>query len=137
MHERNVAAVSRRVERGCRFGEVLSQDADVAHLSIAQPELEMGEADRARIVRELGLLERPGMQGDCTRLLAASHCNASVQAPQRGETRGRNVLAKRIRCSAERRSGLRQVILEQPRLGETGADRKLVLARERAGAQHG
>ena len=83
MHEREVAPVAGGVQRGRGFGEVLANDAGVADLLVAEGELVVGEADGARIVRELGVLQRAGVQGDGARLFAAREGDPAVQSPER------------------------------------------------------
>ena len=58
VHQREVAPVAGGVQRGRRLGDVLADDRHVADLAIALPELVVGEADGARVVGALGLLER-------------------------------------------------------------------------------
>ena len=55
--------------------------ADVADLAVALAELVVGEADGARVVRGLGLLERAPVQRDGPRLVAARRGEPSVQPP--------------------------------------------------------
>ena len=82
MHLREVAAIARGVQRGRGLGDVLAHDRHVADLAIAEAEVEVGETDGARVVRALGLLERPAVQGDGARLLAARERDAAVRAPE-------------------------------------------------------
>ena len=53
-----MAAVAGGVQRGRGLGDVLADDRDVADLAVALAELVVGEADGARVVRGLGLLQR-------------------------------------------------------------------------------
>ena len=64
MDEREVAAIAGGVQRRCGFGQVLADDARVADLLVAERQLVVREADRARVVRELGVLQRAGVQRD-------------------------------------------------------------------------
>ena len=82
MHHREVALVARGVQRGRGFGNVLAHDRHVADLPIALAEIEVGEPDGARVVRDLGLLQRAVVQRDRPRLLAARKRDPAVQAPQ-------------------------------------------------------
>ena len=45
------------------------------------------------------------------------------------------VLAKRVGRAAERRGGLVEIVLQQPRFGERGANRELVFAGQRTAKQ--
>ena len=56
--EREMAAIAGGVQRGCGFGQVLADDAGIADLLVAEGQLVMREADRARVVRQLGVLQR-------------------------------------------------------------------------------
>ncbi len=62
VHEREMAAIAGGVQRRRGFGEVLADDAGVADLLVAEGELVVREADRARVVRELGVLQRARVQ---------------------------------------------------------------------------
>jgi hypothetical protein len=64
MHERNVAPVADGMQRGCGLRQMFANDADIANLPIGQAELEMGQADRARIMCQLRLFERPCVKRD-------------------------------------------------------------------------
>ena len=106
VHEREMAAIAGGVQRGGGFGQVVADDAGVADLLVAERQLVMGEADGARVVRELGVLQRARMQRDGARLLAAREGDPAVQAPQRRELRVGDRLAHRVGRPAERRGGL-------------------------------
>ena len=71
VHLRQVPAIAGGVKRGGGLGEVLADDGVVADLQVAVDELEVGEADAARVVRRLGVLEGAAVQRDGARLLAA------------------------------------------------------------------
>ena len=70
------------MQRGGGFGDVLADDRHVADLAIALAEIEMREADGARVVRDLRLLQRAVVQRDGARLFAARKGDAAVQPPQ-------------------------------------------------------
>ena len=82
MDEREMAAVAGRVQRRRRFGDVLTENRDVAHLPIAPSQLVMSETDGARVVRHFGILQRADVQGDRARLIAAGRRQPAVQPPQ-------------------------------------------------------
>ena len=67
------------------FGDVLAHDGGVADLPVALSEIEVGEADGARVVGDFGLLQRAIVQRDRPRLFASRKRDASVQTPQIGE----------------------------------------------------
>ena len=133
MHHREVALVAGGVQRGGGFGNVLAHDGHVADLPIALAEIEVGEADRARVVRDLGLLQGAVVQRDRPRLLAARKRDAAVQAPQiRVHDRG-NVVAQRVRRTAEHGSGLCKIPLQEVRFSQHDPDTELVIPGERRG----
>ena len=78
-----MAAVAGRVQRRGGLGDVLAHDGDVADLAVALAELVVGQADAARIVGDLGLLQRAAVQRDRARLIAARRRQPAVQPPQR------------------------------------------------------
>ena len=82
------------VQRRRGLGDVLADDRGVADLPVAVAELVVGEADGARIVRQLRLLQRAAVQRDGARLFAARKRDASVQPPQRREPARRHVSRK-------------------------------------------
>ena len=75
-------SVAGGVQRGRGFGDVLAHDGHVADLPVALAEIEVGEADRARVVGDLGLLQGAVVQRDRPRLFAARKRDAAVQAPE-------------------------------------------------------
>ena len=113
-----MAAVAGGVQRGRRLGDVLADDRDVADLAVALSELVVGEADGARFVRGLGLLQRAAVHGDRARLIAAGRGEPAVQAPQRRQAARRDGVAERVGRTAERGRRLIEVVLQQPRFGE-------------------
>ena len=133
--EREVAAVAGGVQRGRGLGDVLADDRDVADLAVALAELVVGEPDGARVVRGLGLLQRAAVHGDRARLVAAGRGQPAVQPPQRRQPARRDGVAEGVGRAAERGRRLVEVVLQQPRLGERGADGELVVARQAARAE--
>ena len=79
---REVAPVAGGVQRRGGFGDVLAHDRHVADLPVALAEIEVGEADGARVVRDLGLLQGAVVQRDGARLFAARKGDAAVQPPE-------------------------------------------------------
>ena len=128
--EREMTTIAGREERRGCLGEVLADDGRVADLPVALRQLEMGEADGARVVRGLGVLQPSAVERDRARLIAARGGEPPVQAPERREPRGGNRVAERVRRSAERRRGLIEIVLQQPGFGERRPDGELVLARQ-------
>jgi len=118
VHQREMTAIPRSVERGRGFREMLADDAGVADLLVAERELVVREADGPRIVRELGVLQRAGMERDRARLFTAGVRDAPVQAPQCRELRIADRLAQRVGGTSKRGRGLGEIILEQPGFGE-------------------
>ena len=108
MHEREVTPVAGGVQRRRRLGEMVADDARVADLLVAERQLVVGEANGARIVRELGVLQRARVQRDGARLLAARERDPAVQAPERRELRVGERLAHRVGRAAERGGCLRR-----------------------------
>ena len=94
----------------------------VANLLVAARELEVREADRARVVRLLGVPQRPAVQRDGARLLAARRGDAPVQPPEVREQDGGDGFAQRVGRAAERGARLIDVVLQQPRFGEGRPD---------------
>ena len=82
VHHGEVAPVAGGVQRRGGFGDVLADDGHVADLPITLAEIEVGEADGARVVGDFGLLEGAVVQGDGARLFAARKRDAAVQSPQ-------------------------------------------------------
>ncbi len=58
VHEREVTAIACGVQRRRGLGEMLADDARIADLLVAERELVVRQADRSRVVRELGMLQR-------------------------------------------------------------------------------
>jgi len=77
-------------------------NARVANLLVAQRELVVSQADRARLVSQLGMLQRAGVECNRPRLLTAREGDSSVQAPKGGKTSVGNPILKRIRGASER-----------------------------------
>ena len=126
-----VAPVAGGVQRRGGFGNVLADNGHVADLAITLSEIEVGEADGARVVGNLGLFEGPVVQGDGPRLFAACKGHATVQSPQiRVQDLG-ELLAQRIWRPAQRRSGLCKIPLQEVRFSQHDANGELVLAGKR------
>ena len=106
MHQREVSPVAGGVQRGRGLGDVLADDRGVADLGVAERQLVVGEADGARVVGDLRVLQRASVQGDRARLLAAGVGDAAVQTPQRREQDGRQRLADRVGRAPENGAGL-------------------------------
>ena len=87
----------------------------------------MGEADRFGVVRLLGVAQRAAEQRDRARLIAFGKGDAPVKAPQRGEQRGRQIVARRVRRTSQRRRRLDEVVAHQPRFGERASQADFVL----------
>ncbi len=83
MDQGEVTSIARRVQRRRRLGDVLTDDRHVADLPVALSELVVSETDGARVVCDLGLLERAAVQRDGARLIAARRGEPPMQAPQR------------------------------------------------------
>src|SRR5437899_12656602 len=118
MHERQMTAIARRVERGGGLGDVLADDRDVADLLVALAELVVREADRARVVGHLGLFQRAAVERDRAGLVAARGGYAAVKAPEGRQPAGPNRLAAGVSRAAVRGTCLVDVVLHEPRSGE-------------------
>ena len=128
---REVPPVAGGVQRRGGFGDVLADDRHVADLAVALAEIEVGEADGARVVRDLGLLQRAVVQRDGARLLAAGEGDAAVQPPEIGVQDRRQVLADGVWRAAEDGSGLCKIALQEVRFSQHDADAEFVVARQR------
>ena len=95
----------------------------------------MGEADGAQIVRDLGLFQRAAVERDGARLVAARRGETAMQPPEIRENGRSDGFAQRVGRASERRAGLRQIVLQEPRFGQHGAKGELVGPRQRSGAQ--
>ncbi len=135
--EREMTAIAGGEQRRRGLGDVLADDRDVADLAVALAELVVGEADGARVVRDLGVLQRAAVQRDGARLIAARRGEPAVQPPERREPRRGNRVAEGVRRPAERGRRLIEIVLQQPRFGERRADGELVFARQARGAKGG
>ena len=100
----------------------------VTDLLVAAGELEVRQADGARFASELPLPQRPAVQGDRAGLFASRRGDPAVQPPEVCGERGRDGLPERIRGTAQNRTGLSDVVLEEPGLRQRAADRQLVFA---------
>ena len=74
--------ITRRVQRRGGLRDVLADDGGVADVAVAEAELVVGEADRARVVRPLRLLQRAGEERDAARRFTLGDRQLAVQAPQ-------------------------------------------------------
>src|SRR5687767_15688215 len=81
------------------------------------------------------MLEGARVMRDGARLITACEREPAVQPPQRGQLTVRKLLAQRVRGASERGGGLREVVLQQIRLGQRGTGGQFILATERTGAQ--
>ena len=131
VHHGEVAPVAGGVQRRGGLGNVFADDGHVADLAVALPEIEVGEADGARVVGDFGLLEGAVVQRDRARLFAARERDAAVQSPQiRVQDLGQ-LLAERVGRPAQYRSGLCKIPLQEVRFSQHDADAELVFARKR------
>ena len=135
VNEREVAAIASGVQRRRRFGQLLADDAGIADAAIGEGELVMCEPDGARVVRQLGVLERARMMGDGARLITACERQAAVQPPQHGELAVRKFLAQSVGRAPERGGSLGEVVLQQVRFSQRCTNGQFVLAIERARTQ--
>ena len=88
MHHRQVPPVADGVERGRGLRQVLSDDAGIANLPVAEAELEVRESDGPRVVGALGGLKSFGEKGDAAGGLAAGGGEAAVHPPEVRESGG-------------------------------------------------
>ena len=84
VHHRQVPPVADGMERRRRLRQMLADDARVAHLPVAEAQLEVRQTNRPRIVGTLGGLERFGQEGNATRRFAARGGEAAVHSPEVG-----------------------------------------------------
>ena len=127
--QREVAPIAGGVQRRGRLRDVLADDGGVADVAVAETELVVGEADGARVVGALGLLERAAEERDAARRLAARDRQPAVQPPELGQPRRIEPLALFGRI-AERLGRLADVVLLKPGLGQGASD----LERSRRGS---
>ena len=102
VHEREVATIAGGMQCGGGFCQMLANDAGIADLLVAERELVVRKADGARIVRELGVLERARVQRDRARLFASRERDAAVQPP--GTWRDVRRKSVRAACPADGRA---------------------------------
>jgi len=88
VHEGQTAPVAGRVQCGCRLGDVLADDGDIADLPIALRELVVRETDEPGVVRELRMFERAPVHGDGARLIAARRGEPTVEPLERRDATG-------------------------------------------------
>ena len=96
MHQREVTAIAGGVQRRGGLGDVLADDRDVADLAVALAELVVGEADGARVVRGLRVLQRAAVQRDGARLIAARRREPAVQPPERGQAAADGTVSRKV-----------------------------------------
>jgi hypothetical protein len=59
VHEREVATIANGMQCGGSLCQMLANDAGIAYLLVTERKLVVRKTDGARIVRELGVFERP------------------------------------------------------------------------------
>ncbi len=126
VHHRQVPPVANGVKRRCCLGEVLADDRHVADLAIAEAQLEVGQADGARIVGALGGLQGLGQESDAAGRLAPCGREAAVHTPEVGYAGGIEAFP-RFGRSPEGVGCLPDVVLEQPGVRQRAADLALLL----------
>ena len=102
--EREMTSIAGRVQRRRRFREMVADDARVADLLVAEGQLVVGKTDRARVVRELGVLQRARMQRDRPRLLALGVRDPAMQAPESSRAARRRCAPEACRAVGQARS---------------------------------
>jgi len=130
VHQREIALVADRVQRRRGFGEMVGHRPEIADQLVAAGELEVGKTDGAEIVRDFGLFQRPSLEGDGARLIAARRREPAMQPPEVRKNGWSDRFTQRVRRASERRAGLGQVVLQQPRFGQDGTKRELVGPRQ-------
>ena len=115
--QREVAPVAGGVQRRGRLRDVLADDGAVADLPVAEAELVVGEADGARVVRALRLLQRAREKRNAARRLPLGDRQLAVQPPELGQPGGMQPLALFGRM-AQRVGRLTDVVLQEPRFGQ-------------------
>ena len=133
MHHREVTPVAGGMQRGGGFGDMLPHDSHVADLPVTLSEIEVGEADRSRVVCNLGLFQRAVMERNGPRLFAARERHSAMQAPQVRVENRRDALAHGVGRSAEHGSGLCKIPLQEVRFSQHDPDAELVLLGKRRG----
>src|SRR5688572_12044968 len=114
---------------------MIAHDTRITDLLVAERQFVVGEANGPRVVGELRMLQRARVQRDRPGLLAARESDATVEPPERREPRIAQRLTDSIGRPAERGSGLGEIVLEQPRFREGGANRDLIPAAQGAGTE--
>ncbi len=132
---REVASIAGGVERGDGGAGVLADDRRVADLPVADGELVVGEPDRPRIQRQLGLPDGAAEQGDGARLVTAQRGDPSVQAPHRRQARRGDPFAEHVGRAAQHRGCARDVVAQEPGLRHRAPDRQFVLAADARSVQ--
>ena len=129
--QREVASLAGGMQGGGRRVDVVADDGELADLLVADAEFVVRQADGARVVRQFRLLQGAAEQRDGARLVGPKKRHAAMEPPQRREAHRFDALAQDIGRPAKRCAGLLEVILQEPRFGERGANRELVVAAQR------
>ena len=133
VHEREVALVADGMQRRRGFVEVIGHRRAIADQLVAARELEVGQPDGAQVVRVLGVLQRLQVQRDGARLIAARRGHAAVEPPEIRQDRPAGSPTHEANpAGGPAGAGLREVVLQEPGLGQQHAKRQLILTRQRA-----
>ncbi len=73
------------MEGGGRLRDVIANDGAFADLPVAEPELVVGEADRARVVGAFRLLQRAREKGNAPRGLPLGDGQLAMESPELGQ----------------------------------------------------
>jgi hypothetical protein len=114
------------VQGGRRFSNVFANDRHVADLAVALSQVEMGEADGARIVGDFRLFQGAVVERNGPGLFATRERDAPMQPPEIRVQNLRQILAKRVGRPAQHRSGLCKIPLQEVRFSQHDADAELV-----------
>ena len=133
VHHGEMATIPGGMQGRRGLGDVFAHNRHVADLAVTLAEIEMGEADGAGVMRNLGLLERPVVQRNGARLLTAGKGDAAVQPPEIGMQHLRQGFTNRVWGAAQDRSGLCKIPLQEVRFSQHDANGQLVVAGQRRG----
>ena len=111
VHHGEMATIPGGMQGRRGLGDVFAHNRHVADLAVTLAEIEMGEADGAGVMRNLGLLERPVVQRNGARLLTAGKGDAAVQPPEIGMQHLRQGFTNRVWGAAQHSSGLCKIPL--------------------------